>query len=338
MKKVIILILSILLLSGCDYKELNNLGIITMITLDYKDNSYIANVELLNINKDSNKKSIIIKGNGKTLDKALNNAESDSEYIFNYSHLYTIIISDSLATKKQREIDDYLIRNKDLRKDFLIFYSSDIHNILKYKTNMSNSIGESIFNIVNNSKSTFLTSKYREIIHSRLNKSSYLIGNIENKNNTFKFNNYYLFTNNKKVIIDKEYAFLYGLLNNKVKTFNINYNDNSFKVYGYNIKTKCKNNDIKIIVKPRIKILGLNNQDIDTYKNINKLEKRLNKQIESRINKIINYSYKENIDINNLENIYYLKYKKHINFQNIKVNTIVKSTINEKGLSKEGIN
>ena len=102
MKKIILIII-LLLLCGCDYKELNSLGIVTMITIDYKDNSYITNVELLNINKNSNNKSIIVKGKGKTLKEALDNAEDYSEYIFSYSHLYTIIISESLLSNKQSE-------------------------------------------------------------------------------------------------------------------------------------------------------------------------------------------------------------------------------------------
>ena len=336
MKKIILIII-LLLLCGCDYKELNSLGIVTMITIDYKDNSYITNVELLNINKNSNNKSIIVKGKGKTLKEALDNAEDYSEYIFSYSHLYTIIISESLLSNKQSETNDFLIRNKDIRKDFLIFYSSNIKNILKYKTNISSSIGESISNIVNNSDSSFITSIYREIIHAKLNNTSYLIGNIENYNNSFKFNSYYVHTNNKDKIVDKKYAFLYGLLNNKIKSFNINYNNNSFKIYDYKIKIKIKNNNIKIIIKPKIKILNVFNKNIDKYTNINKLEKAINREIESNINRVINYSYYENLDINNLEHIYYLKYKKNINLRNIKVKTIVKSTINEKGLSAKGL-
>ena len=56
--KKIILIIALFLLTGCyDYKEINNLGIISAIGIDYQDDEYNVTLEVLNdqADKDSNK-------------------------------------------------------------------------------------------------------------------------------------------------------------------------------------------------------------------------------------------------------------------------------------------
>ena len=151
MKKVIILLIC-LMLCGCDYKELNNLGIVTMITIDY-DKEYKVNVEVLNNDKKSNSKSCILKGKGKSLDEAITNAENKSDYVFNYSHIYVIILSKKVINNNV--IHDYLTRNKDLRKDFYVLYSNDIDSITKYKTN--GSIGETLYKTIDNNSSFLLS-------------------------------------------------------------------------------------------------------------------------------------------------------------------------------------
>ena len=48
--KKILLILSILLLTGCssNYRELNELGITTAVSIDYKDNNFYVIAEVIN--------------------------------------------------------------------------------------------------------------------------------------------------------------------------------------------------------------------------------------------------------------------------------------------------
>ena len=64
MKKIILLLI-ILLLSGCsDYKELNNLAIANTIGIDKKDNEYKLCIEVLNTDKENGKNKIYYSKTG----------------------------------------------------------------------------------------------------------------------------------------------------------------------------------------------------------------------------------------------------------------------------------
>ena len=74
MKKLIILLLSLFLLTGCyDNIELNNLAIITSVGISYQDDEYIVTYEILN---DTNTEEVISmksfteSGRGKTITEA----------------------------------------------------------------------------------------------------------------------------------------------------------------------------------------------------------------------------------------------------------------------------
>ena len=73
--KKIILIIFLFLLTGCyDYKEINNLGIVSAIGIDFKDDEYIITLEVLNdqINKQSEKvKSYTKTAHDSSLAKAI---------------------------------------------------------------------------------------------------------------------------------------------------------------------------------------------------------------------------------------------------------------------------
>ena len=64
MKKILIIILTLLLCTGCyDYKEINDLAIISAIGVDYENDEYVITLEILNdqIDKDSSKITSYIK-------------------------------------------------------------------------------------------------------------------------------------------------------------------------------------------------------------------------------------------------------------------------------------
>ena len=90
MKKILIIILTLLLCTGCfDYKEINDLAIINAIGVDYENDEYVITLEILNdqIDKDSSKITSYTKvGRGKNLTSAIENAADklSKQLIFNH--------------------------------------------------------------------------------------------------------------------------------------------------------------------------------------------------------------------------------------------------------------
>ena len=86
MKKILVIILTLLFCTGCfDYKEINDLAIISAIGIDYENDEYIITLEILNdqIDKASSKITSYTKtGSGKTLTSAIENAIPPAHKVF----------------------------------------------------------------------------------------------------------------------------------------------------------------------------------------------------------------------------------------------------------------
>ena len=116
MKKLLIILF---LFTGCNYKELNNMAIVTGIYIDY-NKQYELDIM---VSKDKN---IIYHTSGKTIDKALSNLTIPKQLYL--GHLDILIINKK-AIKKMSNITNYFNKNKEVSKRFYIMISKK--NIIK---------------------------------------------------------------------------------------------------------------------------------------------------------------------------------------------------------------
>ena len=80
--KIMLLIIFSFICFGCyDNKELNEIGIVTMMLTKYEDNKYTTYVEVLNPKKEAEESSYFISGIGKTMEESVDNAEEDAQAI-----------------------------------------------------------------------------------------------------------------------------------------------------------------------------------------------------------------------------------------------------------------
>ena len=100
--KKILLIISLLLLSGCyNYRELNDLAIVSAIAIDYNNsnNNFEVSIQVVNPKKQQDTSSanepdfIIYKAEEKTLQQAFRNIVDTSPNRIYGSHLEILIIS-----------------------------------------------------------------------------------------------------------------------------------------------------------------------------------------------------------------------------------------------------
>ena len=136
MKKLLLLLIIPLFLTGCyDYQELNNRAIIAGVAIDYEEDAFHIDLEILNNKKSSNQeeessKTYYVKGSGPTLDKAFQDCHSRLSKEPYYSHLKILILGEEVAKEKLSEVLDYMIRDATIRNIFLPVHQ---WNILQYR-------------------------------------------------------------------------------------------------------------------------------------------------------------------------------------------------------------
>jgi len=350
MKKLIILIITILILiTGCyDNVELNELSIISGIGIDYANDEYLLTYEILNDNKSENTGELLsdtISGTGKTISDAfcdVNNKTSKKDF---FAHLKLLVLSESVINGHLKQITDYLIRDTDIRDEFLVIISNNntpeeilSHNNFKYPV-----ASEYIVKLINNEKyNNSLPTKeiYMNILSKLISKDSdialnsiSIIDDHLSLNDTYIFNGYNMVTK-----LDKHLSSLYTLLNknNPGIEYTNNYNGEYFVINICNVKTDIDvlSDKINITANLEAKILennsNLNLKDSDTY---NMLNQDFSKLIKEDILKFVKELQHYKSDILEFEKIYYKSHNKENKnlWLSANINVKVDLKINYKG-------
>ena len=132
MKKIIVILLSTLLLTGCyDYKELNTIAIVSATSIDYINDEYIINAQV--INPQAPDKTVVIgspfiiyEGKGKTIQEAYRKVTATSSRFLYQNHLQLLLITDKIKDNKLKELIDFFARNPSVRTEFYVMlYKGD---------------------------------------------------------------------------------------------------------------------------------------------------------------------------------------------------------------------
>lgn len=122
MKKWMIMI-CILLLTGCDYKELNEISISTVLGIDKNNEEYT--ITSLIVGKGENE-TIIETGTGTSLTTAFSNLNLNLSENLYLNHVQTIIISDQIAKEGLNPILDYFVKNDSIQNSFYLFLAHKV--------------------------------------------------------------------------------------------------------------------------------------------------------------------------------------------------------------------
>ena len=130
--KYLTIIMISFVVSGCwNYHELNDLSIANGMSFDINDDKYILSYIIANPKKDkdssedSNSSFSIYSGEGDSINSAyevLNNKIAKTPYI---GHIDIVIISEDLAKKGVSDVIDFLMHNKESRKQFYLALAKD---------------------------------------------------------------------------------------------------------------------------------------------------------------------------------------------------------------------
>ena len=166
--------------TGCfNYRELENLAIVTGLSIDKKDGEYIVGTLIANSkkqeasSKEGQSQSIVYEGRGKSIMEAFYDIDLESPKQLYIGHLTVAIIDESIAKNEIEKISDILIRSPESRKNFYVLIAKDAKaiDVLKITTPLESFPSQNIsMNLKNTSTyqgiSTDLT--YSEFIASLL--------------------------------------------------------------------------------------------------------------------------------------------------------------------------
>ena len=347
MKKILILL--IFLCTGCwNYNELNDLAIVTALSVDLEKDNIIVNAIVANGKKESNSKdnsssTVVYEGSGKTFMDAIINLESYMPKKLYLGHITSIVISEDIAKHKMENISDSLLRNGELLRRYYVIISKDnkASDVLKILSPLEMFPSKNISgNLETTSEvsgisskilfSDFLIKYYENGIEPTL-PSIEVIGKVKEGESEDNIKNSKPKTNLKlsNMAIFKCYKFL-GFLNdnesvalnillNKIDNINYTYYfDNGYvtnKIRSIKSKIKFKDNKYYIDIKGNAVITEINSDFIvNDLDSLDKLNNKLNNEIKVLINNVIDASlYKYESDFIGFGEILYKKDIKSFN-------------------------
>ena len=308
MKKIIFALIALLLISGCNYNELNDIYLVSALAIDYTDEYTLS---LLTISDNEDNPTRVITGKGKSIKETFYNISQNYNKPLYLGHLNLIIISEETGSKGIEELLKIINEDNETKKNFYIVLAEstkaiDILNSLsstKFETknsNLNNIINkylslENINNQItyndyitknNTSNSLFLTSY--KLVDDNLENGK--IGIIENN----KFNSW---SNNTDGLL---------ILNNMINEYILKVDDDYITLK--DIKT------IKKIDKEDSNIIYFN---IDVN---NSYDKKIEQELQKMLLETVNESIRDKkIDYLQLKDFIYKHTKKEIkNLSDIK--------------------
>lgn len=283
MKKLTIIILTLIFLTGCyNYTELNDLAVASSILITKDEDKYKVSVETYD-----EKEVKVYNGKGKTLTEAIENANKKSDKTFYYHHLNAVLIT------KDVDIEDviyYFFRNPNTNNNFALIYSDkdDIY------TDEEVNIGS----LIKNTLSKTETYSFFGIVKSFINKTkdiSLPIFDGKDLQGVKTFNG----TKISGEITEKDDNILRILLNKTNSYLDTACGDEHFVIDIECVKTDYQIEDkIKVNVKLESSIRELT-CDLDTskVKDLKKIEDLAAKNLEKKINNLLEKLKEENTDL-----------------------------------------
>lgn len=153
MKKIILLLLPIFILTGChNYRELNELAIATAVEVDKINDEFHLLVQVANPKNQNDASSanqpqfVTYEATGKTVQEAFRNIVNESSRKIYGMHVQLLVITEDIAKEDLVSMLDFFFRNVEIRKEFYVVLdtSKSDDKLLKVLTPVTNLSSKSI--------------------------------------------------------------------------------------------------------------------------------------------------------------------------------------------------
>lgn len=351
MKKIILLIFLTFICTGCyNYKELNELGIVSAMGISKDGDLYNLDIQLLNV-LDSEKSGLnkspitVISGQGETIFEAARSMNKKTSKVFFLADVDYVFLDQSVLNDGLDEIMDFLVRDTRLSLNFLVVTSTEnksldiLSSISHFDTNSANNLYDAIMN--SETRYGGINSLHvRELINNYYAKGKYTIfpnvyikdtrKSSENDSLEDSKSESYVEVKNMVFFKDKEAIELtdeetkgVNFLRNKIKnaTLTIECDGGYFTIETLESKMKLKSKlnidqlNVNGNVGAEIVYYGCKD-NLDNAGVLKSISKKAEKEIESYITKAFNKSKKYNYDFLGLGNYIYKNNYKYFDFEN----------------------
>lgn len=219
MKKIILLLFSILLLTGCSsYTELNDLGIVNLLGIDYKDNNFEVFVKVLEGKQEddtNSKKQSYYYGKAKNLEEAFQQITIQSNKKIYLSHVDCLILTDDLINRKLKETIDNFLNDNESRNNFNIVLSNDLK--VYFNNDVTSDDINKLIEINNKESGTISPIDFEVFLKNLLIDTNSYLPTIIYKNDNLKVDGFTLIKNHRVYKkLDNNESILFNLMNNKI--------------------------------------------------------------------------------------------------------------------------
>ena len=344
MKKIKYLILLLPLLSGCyNYRELNDLGITTAVSIDYQDDSFYVMAEVVNpikqqdASSSNNSPFINYNSSSSSLQDAFRKVVLESPRQLYAAQLEIIVLSEEVVNNHLEEVLEYFARDPEARTEIKIIVaktedstkaitlqtlltSLSSSNIIKSLDLQSKVLGMDYPVTLNELLNMYIDPYLEVVLPSMTLYGNYEIGD-EKENITtsspkaiVKIDGSTITKDNKILgYLDLEESKILNLINGKLKEtiIKMNYYDGYIIFEPNRIKVSreldIKNNIIKINISGYSKTKEIqSNIDLKDPKEVEKLNKALNMELEKKITDTFNsIREKYGTDVFGFQELYY---------------------------------
>lgn len=344
MKRIKFLILLLPLLSGCyNYRELNELGITTAVSIDYKDNNFYVIAEVINpikqqdASSSNNSPFINYNSSSSSLQDAFRKVVLESPRQLYAAQLEIIVLSEEVVNNHLEEVLEYFARDPESRTEIKIIVaktedstkaitlqtlltSLSSSNIIKSLDLQSKVLGMAYPVTLNELLNMYIDPYLEVVLPSMTLYGNYEIGD-EKENITtsspkaiVKIDGSTITKDNKILgYLDLEESKILNLINGKLKEtiIKMNYYDGYIIFEPNRIKVSreldIKNNIIKIDISGYSKTKEIqSNINVKDPKEVEKLNKALNMELEKKITDTFNsIREKYDTDVFGFQELYY---------------------------------
>lgn len=344
MKRIKFLILLLPLLSGCyNYRELNELGITTAVSIDYKDDAFYVMAEVINpikqqdASSSNNSPFVNYNSSSSSLQDAFRKVVLESPRQLYAAQLEIIVLSEEVVNNHLEEVLEYFARDPETRTEIKIIVaktedstkaitlqtlltSLSSSNIIKSLELQNKVLGMSYPVTLNELLNMYIDPYLEVVLPSMTLYGDYEIGD-EKENITtsspkaiVKIDGSTITKDNKILgYLDLEESKILNLINGKLKEtiIKMNYYDGYIIFEPNRIKVSreldIKNNIIKINISGYSKTKEIqSNINLKDPKEVKKLNKALNMELEKKITDTFNsIREKYGTDVFGFQELYY---------------------------------